>query len=198
MTLTLACRPAVTALALLSIAASESPAQAFRAALSTRATTEVVLNPVEAQGAGGAKPLTIRLDYGQPHLRGRTVHTDSLVPYDQPWRTGANAATRLSTEVDLVLGGVTIPKGTYVLFTLPSRSGWKLLIVKNGPEQEMSYNAANEVARVDLRMRTLAEPTESLSMTLVPAPGAGPAHGELRISWATFALFAEWSVKVAP
>lgn len=191
-------RPAIAALALLAIAASQSPAQTLRAAPSTRATTEVVLNPVEAQGAAGMKSMSIRIDYGQPHLRGRTIHTDSLLPYDKPWRTGANAATRLTTEVDLVVGGTTLPKGTYVLFTLPSRSGWKLIIQKNGPDPEVTYNAANDIARLDLRLRTLSEPIESLSMTLVPAPGAGPSHGELRISWATFALSTDWSVSSAP
>ena len=38
----------------------------------------------------------IRVDYGQPHLRGRKILTDSLIPYDKVWRTGANAATTLT------------------------------------------------------------------------------------------------------
>ncbi len=172
------------------------PAQAtLRAAPSTRATSEVTLSYPQGQGPTGAKPMTIRLDYGQPHLRSRSLHTDSLVPYDKPWRAGANAATRLTTDVDLVLGGATLPKGTYVLFTLPSRAGWKLIIQKNGPEPEVTYDAANDVSRVDLRRRELAEPVESLTMSLIPATGTGAAHGELRISWGTFTLAADWSVK---
>ena len=176
--------------------ATTLPAQAaLRASPSTRATSEVTLAYPEGQAPAGAKPMVIRLDYGQPHLRGRKLNTDSLVPYDKPWRTGANAATRLITEVDLVIGGATLPKGLYVLFTIPGRTGWKLIIQKNGADAEASYDAKSEVARIDLRQQTSAEPVESLSMTLVPATGASPARGELRIAWGTVALAADWSVK---
>ena len=183
-------------LALAFCAATTVSAQAaLRASPSTRATAEVALTYPQGQGPADAKPMMIRLDYGQPHLRGRVLHTDSLVPYDKPWRTGANAATRLTTDVDLVLGGTSLAKGTYVVFTLPSRAGWKLIIQKNGPAPEVTYDAANDIARIDLRRRELTDPVESLSMSLVPATGAGAAHGELRISWGTFALSADWSVK---
>lgn len=172
------------------------PAQAIlRAAPSTRATSEVALSYPEGQAPADAKPLAIRLDFGQPHLRGRALHTDSLVPYDKPWRTGANAATRLTTDVDFVLGGATLAKGTYVLFTLPSRAGWKLIIQKDGPRPEVNYEAANDIARVDLHSRQLAEPVESLTLSLIPVAGPGAARGELRISWGTFAVSTDWSVK---
>ena len=177
------------------IATTLSAQAALRAAPSTRGTSEVTLTYPEGQAPAGAKPVVIRLDYGQPHLRGRTLNTDSLVPFDKPWRTGANAATRLVTEVDLVIGGATLPKGIYVLFTLPARTGWKLLIVKNAPEAESTYDVKYEVARVDLRTRTVAEPVESLSMTLVPVTGASPARGELHIAWGMVSLAADWQVK---
>jgi hypothetical protein len=180
---------------MLSLAGSLPAQTALRAAASTRATSEVTLSYPEGQGPADAKPMSITVDYGQPHLRGRTLLTDSLVPYDKPWRTGANAATRLAADVDLVLGGTTLARGTYVLFTLPSRAGWKLIIQKNAATPEVTYDAANDIARVDLRARTLAEPVESLFIALIPAVGAGAAHGELRISWGTFAVSTDWSVK---
>ena len=176
--------------------AGSLPAQtALRAAPSTRATSEVALSYPEGQGPADAKPMSIKVDYGQPHLRGRALFTDSLLPYDKPWRTGANAATRLTTDVDLVLGGTTLPRGTYVLFTQPSRAGWKLIVQKNATTPEVTYDAANDIARVNLRARMLAEPIESLSIALIPAVGAGAAHGELRISWGTFVASTDWSVK---
>jgi len=186
----------VPALAITVTVATSGRAQAMlRAGPSTRGSSEVTLSYPQGQGPAGAKSLTIRLDYGQPHLRGRTLHTDSLVPYDKPWRLGANAATRLTTDVDLVVGGTTLTKGTYVLFALPGRAGWKLIVQKNGPEPEVTYDAANDLARIDLKRRELAEPVESLSIWLIPATGPGVAHGELRIAWGTFAMSTEWSVK---
>jgi hypothetical protein len=138
--------------------------------------------------------VTIVLDYGQPHLRGRTLHTDSLVPYDKPWRTGANDATTLTTGVDLVLGGATVPAGKYVLYTLPSRGDWKLIIQK-ADSQTADYNPTKDFARVDLRRRALAEPVESLTMWLVPSTAPGKAQGELRIAWGATMVSTTWLLK---
>ena len=169
----------------------------LRAAPSTRATAEVTLQYPRESAPAGAQPVTIRIDYGQPHLRGRTLHTDSLVPYDRPWRTGANAATTLTTGVDLVIGGQPVPAGTYVLWTLPSRSGWTLIVQRSGTaaQAEGRYDPANDVARIPLRQQTLAAPAESLTMWLVPSTAPGVQRGELRLAWGATMLSAEWAVR---
>jgi hypothetical protein len=176
--------------------ATTLPAQGtmLRPAPSGRGISEVTLRPPEGQAPDSAKPLTIRVDYGQPHLRGRTLHTDSLVPYDTPWRTGANDPTTLTTDVDLVIGGASVPKGTYVLFTIPSRTTWKLVLQKNAG-QGAEYDQANDVARVDLRRQTLPMPVESLTMWLVPSVQPGPGRGELRLAWGTTMVSTDWAVK---
>ena len=145
--------------------------------------------------APAASVSVIKLDYGQPHLRGRALHTDSLVPYDKPWRLGANASTSLSTDVDLVLGGVTVPKGNYVLYALPGRAGWKLIVQKSAGQSAMEYAAANDFARIDLKRRELSSPMESLTMWLIPSLDPGPARGELRFAWGTEELSVPWTVK---
>ncbi|MGE5749451.1 MAG: DUF2911 domain-containing protein, partial [Gemmatimonas sp.] len=144
-----------TAFALAAISAASLSAQTpLQVAPSGRGTTEVTLTPVDSAARANAKPSVIRLDYGQPHLRGRKILTDSLIPYDKVWRTGANAATTLTTDVDLVIGGASLPKGKYIVSTLPSRSGWKLLIQKEPtqpPVPDAPYDTSREVARIDLK-----------------------------------------------
>jgi len=193
------CTPFAVVLSLLSATALAAQ-QGLRPAPSSRATSVVSLSvprdpaaPAAAE-APSSPPVTIVLDYGQPHLRGRTLHTDSLVPYDKPWRTGANDATTLTTGVDLVLGGATVPAGKYVLYTLPSRGDWKLIIQK-ADSQTADYNPAKDFARVDLRRRALAEPVESLTMWLIPSTAPGKASGELRIAWGASQLSTPWTVK---
>lgn len=169
----------------------------LRPAPSGRATSEVTLAYPREEGAQapqGAPSITIKLDYGQPHLRGRALHTDSLVPYDKPWRTGANNPTTLTTGVALTLGGASIPAGTYVLFTLPSKAGWKL-IVQRSAGQSGDYDPAHDVARVDLRHQALSAPLESLTMWLIPSTAPGAARGELRLAWGTNLLSTDWAVK---
>ena len=173
----------------------------LRPAPSGRATSTVTLTvprdpsaPAPAAGAPAEAPVTIVLDYGQPHLRGRALHTDSLVPYDKPWRTGANDATTLTTGVDIVLGGASLSAGKYALYTIPSRGDWKLIIQKFA-DQTADYKPELDVARVDLRKRTLAEPVESLTMWLIPSTAPGKGQGELRLAWGTSLLSTSWSVK---
>ena len=183
---------------LIASAATAAAQDVVRAAPSTRASAEVTFTLVDSAARVNSNPAMIRLDYGQPHLRGRAIHTDSLVPYDKPWRTGANNATTLDTDLDLVIGGKAVPSGKYVIETLPSRSGWKLLLIKEdapAPAPDTPYNPASYFAVIDLRGSTVAAPVESLTMALIPARGEGAAHGELRISWGMTSQSVEWMVK---
>ncbi len=168
---------------------------------SGRGTSEVTLLLVDSAARAAAKPAIIRIDYGQPHLRGRKLLTDSLVPYDKLWRLGANNATTLTTGVDLVIGGKDVPKGTYELQAIPSRTGWKLIVQKEGtraalpPDSEAPRNPANDIAQVDLRQSAASAPLESLTMWLIPARGPGKPRGQLVIAWGSMALTTDWAMK---
>jgi hypothetical protein len=177
---------------LLGIAGTAATAQqpTLQAAPSTRATVAVNLAP--PRGAQGT-PARIRIDYGQPHLRGRTLHTGGLVPLDSVWRLGANEATGLETEVDLTVGGHRVPKGAYTLYALPTAAGWKLIINRNTGQWGTQYMPEHDLVRIDLRHRTLAAPVESLSMWLIPAAGGAP-RGELRVAWGTAELSTDWAI----
>lgn len=189
------------ALALLATTtASSASAQARRAAPSTRATSEVSLAFADtaAQRAAG-KMAIMRVDYGQPHLRGRKLLTDSLVPMGKVWRLGANAATLFTTDVDLTIGGKDVAKGRYVAQLLPEASGWTLILQQetSGAAQVnvAAYDKAKDYARIPLTATVLSQPQESLIITLVPHTAAGQQKGDLIIAWGTAHLRAEWAVK---
>jgi hypothetical protein len=180
--------------------AQSAPVGARRAAPSTRAIAEVSLTLVDtaAQRAAG-KAAVIRMDYGQPHLRGRRINTDSLVPLDKVWRLGANAATLFTTDVPLTLGGVAVAAGRYIAQVLPARSGWTLILQAETTGAASvalpTYDAKNDVARVPLRSTTIGTPLESLSIWIVPSTAPGAQRGELRIGWDTVMLTADWVAK---
>ncbi len=194
---TLVCSLAVS---LLLAAPLSAQSGARRAAPSTRAITEVSLTLVDtaAQRAAG-KPSLIRIDYGQPHLRGRRINTDSLVPFNTVWRLGANGATLLTTDVDLTIGDKNVPKGRYVAQVLPTRAGWTLILQAEttgaASVNPTTYDASKDVARIDLRISSLATPVESLSIWLIPSTAPGVQRGELRIAWDTTMLTTDWSVR---
>ncbi len=177
-----------------------------RAAASTRASVQVLIDSRWDAREGGwfgalnlAGPARIAIDYGQPHLRGRNViGMPGVVPWDSAWRTGANMATQLSTEVDITLGNTFIPRGVYTLFSLPTRNGWKLIVSKDVNQWGTDYDASKDFARIDLRQRTLAEPVESLTFWLIPAiePPTSTTlpHGVLKFAWGNTELSTDWKV----
>jgi len=188
-------------------AAATQPAPRIpRATASTRASVQVLIDSRWDAREGGwfgalnlAGPARIAIDYGQPHLRGRNViGMPGVVPWDSVWRTGANMATQLSAEVDMTIGNTFVPRGVYTLFSLPTRSGWKLVISKEVLQWGTDYDASKDFARIDLRQRTLAEPIESLTFWLIPAvenpPSTRLPHGVLKFAWGTTELSTDWKV----
>ncbi len=195
-------RTIISASALLLFAAAPLAAQsgAYRAQPSTRATAEVALalTDTAAQRAAG-KPALITINYGQPHLRGRTLLTGDLVPTGTVWRLGANEATILSTDVDMMIGDKQIPKGRYILSALPETSGWTLILQQETSGSPMvmamNYDPAKDFARIPLRSSPVSEAVESLSIALVPATTPGEQRGVLHISWGKVHLNADWVVR---
>lgn len=64
--------------------------------------------------------------YSRPGVKGRVIWGD-LVPYDQPWRTGANEATTFTCSQDVTVEGQPLPTGTYSLFTIPGVKEWTVV-----------------------------------------------------------------------
>ncbi|MEO7822646.1 MAG: DUF2911 domain-containing protein [Gemmatimonadaceae bacterium] len=173
-----------------------------RAAQSTRASVEAIidrrwLNNQWMATGGIAGPARIAIVYGQPHARGRSV-MGTVIPWDSVWRTGANQATQLTTELDITVGNALIPRGIYTLFTLPTRTGWKLIVSKQVLQWGTEYDPAQDLARIDLRARTLSEPVESLTFWLVPVPEPQTSqtlpHGALKLAWGNLELSTDWRV----
>ena len=166
----------------------------LRSTPSGRATTQIAIGPPTVEGQPAPPAMVVKIDYGQPHARGRAVAGALAADIGKPWRLGANAATALTTDVDLVIGGATVPKGTYTLFAETNPGAWKLIINKKTGAEGLEYDAAADVAKVPLKSRTLASPIESLTIWLIPGAD-GALKGELRIAWGTLEHSVDWSVK---
>jgi hypothetical protein len=104
------------------------------------------------------------IDYSRPSLKGRKVGQE-LAPYGQVWRTGANEATALTTEIDLNIGGAKVPAGKYTLYTLPSEGTWKLIINKETGQWGTKYDEAQDLARVDMKKSPLSHTVEQFTIS---------------------------------
>jgi hypothetical protein len=179
--------PALAAGLLLLPARGEAQAPQYRTAPSGFAITEITISQAVPQGTPAEqrpKPMKVRIEYGQPHARGRTI-LGTVVPMDSVWRLGANAATAFTTDVDLDLGGTRVPKGAYTLFARPTRTGWSLIVNRKTGEWGTQYDASADLASIPAQARTLAEPRETLTISLVPE-SATSIRGRLVFAWGTF------------
>lgn len=182
----------VAATGVASAAGAQAPA--LRQDLSTRATVEATLRPPRAAGQPAPTPLKVRIDYGQPHARGRKI-VGGLIPVDTVWRFGANAATGLTTDADLLIGGKEVPKGAYSLFCLLDKAGaWTLIVSKRSGEWGTEYDPSADLVRIPVRARTLQEASESFTVTLVPAADGAP-KGVLRFAWGPAEGSVDWALK---
>jgi hypothetical protein len=151
-------------------------AGAFAGPASTRDTVEATV--------GTAR---LWIDYGRPALRGRDVWVNGVLG-DTLWRTGANAATQLRSNVDLVVGGATVPAGTYTLWTAATPNGYRLVINRQAGND---YDASRDLVRVPLRESSVPAPVERFTIGVEPQSAGGAL---LTLTWGTKQL----SVPVAP
>lgn len=147
---------------------------------SPRATAVMSLNT----GVKGAAPLKVMIDYGQPFARGRAVE-GGLIPSGQVWRTGANSSTAFTTDVTLMIGSLTVPKGVYTLYSIWSpAAGMQLIVNKQTGQWGTEYNPAMDLGRVPMTAKVLSDVRDAFVITLEPsAATTGAASAVLRLTW---------------
>lgn len=136
----------------------------------------------------------LALDYGTPVRRGRAIW-GALVPWGDVWRTGANLATHLTTDRDLVFGQgadtLAVPAGRYTLFTVPAADGGQLIVSRQTGQNGNSYDPAQDLGRVAAAFRPLTQSVELFTI----AVDETPAGGLLRLQWADGEMVAPFRVR---
>ena len=125
----------------------------------------------------GGKSITI--DYSSPHAKGRKIF-GGIVPYGEPWRTGANEATTFVTTADVMVGGQHVPAGKYTIFTIPNKDKWTLIVSKKTGEWGIPYPGADsDLVRADMKASATSGPVEDFTIAFDKS-GNGCT---LRIEW---------------
>jgi len=121
----------------------------------------------------------ITIDYYAPSMHGRKI-IGNLVPYGEVWSTGANWATKITTEADLDINGLKVPKGSYSIWTLPNEKQWMLIVNKQTGQFHLNYDETQDFARVKMNLKTLTTPVETFKIELEPTNGN---NGTLSVMW---------------
>ena len=136
------------------------------------------LTPVH-EGTGGSPHVSVQwsvdggnltIEYGRPYLKGRVVGESVEPMADAVWRLGADEATTLTTDRELMLGEATIPAGQYTLWTMHMNDEFHLVVNSETGQWGTAYNSEHDVAHVPM---TVGEPLDPPAEQLVISIGDG-------------------------
>jgi hypothetical protein len=150
----------------------------------------------ERQYSGGK---WIEISYSRPILRGRTGIFGKGADYGKAvnggapvWRAGANATTKLTTELPLMIGGKRIEPGTYDAFVDLKEGGWTLILSKQPTQDKYDpndktkiwgsygYDTKYDVVRVPMQPLTPAVSVDQFTIGFADMTDAG---GKLAMVW---------------
>ena len=121
----------------------------------------------------------VSISYSRPNVKGRAIW-GGLVPWDKPWRTGANQATTVTFSDEVTVQGQKLAAGTYALVTVPGKDEWTVIFNKDTKLWfETEYDAAKDVLRVKAKPAA-ADMTESFTLRFL---SVDTASAVLAIEW---------------
>jgi hypothetical protein len=140
----------------------------------------------------------IELTYSRPNIKGRSLlkENSDLAPLNKLWRLGANAATRIKFTDNVTIGGKLLDTGSYVLYAIPGKENWELIVNKGLTNWGTDgYKEAEDVVRVKVKSEKVSANFESFTMQLATIQ---PETCELSIMWGNTAVQVPISTNVKP
>jgi len=106
----------------------------------------------------------IELEYSRPSMKGRKIFGE-IIPFGKPWRTGANAITKITFEEETIFGDQKVAPGTYALYTIPNKESWIVLLNKNHKSGGLSdIKPENDIAKIEVRPVSIREVYETFTI----------------------------------
>ena len=140
----------------------------------------------------------IKIVYSRPSARHHSVF-GGIVPYSDIWRTGDNAATKITFSTPVKIGGAAggeLPAGEYALYTIPDDKEWTIIISKDtslwGKE---GYDPKNDVGRFKVTPVRLADPVETFT---IDVNDIQDDSATLNLTWARVRIPIKLEMDVVP
>jgi hypothetical protein len=149
----------------------------------TSGSASYTIEVLNADKASPRKEMSGRIDgakivvnYGSPRVKGRVVFGE-LEPWGKVWRAGADEATVITLEQDMLVGGETLPAGSYAFFLIPNETGDWTAIFNREYEQwgAYEYDEAADVLRVDVTPSSAETSAEEMDFVI--------EDGQLQLIW---------------
>jgi hypothetical protein len=122
---------------------------------------------------------TVSIAYGRPFLKKRPE--SEMMPVGEPWRTGADEATVITTDKPLTFGALHLQPGSYTINTEPGEKTWQLIIGKlEAPDQwGTPYQPKLEIGRAPMTVSEASAPVEQVTLSI------DAKKRELHVAWGT-------------
>lgn len=114
-----------------------------------------------ATATGKVGDVTVTINYSSPSVKGRTIWGE-LVPYGQVWRSGANEATTVTFDKDVMVEGKPLKAGTYSFYTIPTEDKWTVIFNKTAKQWGTQYDEKQDALRLTVTPRKAPTMNERL------------------------------------
>jgi hypothetical protein len=117
--------------------------------------------------------MDLSVAYSSPFKKERVIFGE-LVPFDTPWRTGANEPTTFTTKTAIKIIGEDLPAGTYALWTIPGKETWTVIFNSDVPDwgvtllsggKDTTRDAATDVVTVEVPSNSLSTELENFTIS---------------------------------
>ena len=130
------------------------PGGALALAAASPALSDAVKTPDASPKASVSQTIgltDITVAYHRPLVNKREIW-GKLVPYDLPWRAGANENTTVTFSTPVAVEGKPLAAGTYGLHMIPGKDSWTVAFSKNSTSWgSFSYDEKEDALRVTVK-----------------------------------------------
>lgn len=124
--------------------------------------------PGQANMANG--DLMVAVSYSRPSVRERVIFADNeeaVVPFGKYWRLGANEATEISFNRDVIFNDQKVKKGTYRMYAVPGSGEFQInLNSELGRWGYIEPDYSKDVAKTTVPVTRLSRPVEQFTISL--------------------------------
>jgi len=166
----------------------------FESAPSTPTCQPVERMPLEGRSspydsvATSVGAATVKICYGRPSARGRTMIGGEAVPFGRLWRTGANEPTILHTTETIRVGGVVLPEGSYSIYTIPGDETWDVFFSRSTGHWGLAIDEAVRDQEVGSAQVARERPDEHVETFTIDFRTADDGSTHLVMEWEEFLI----------
>jgi hypothetical protein len=114
--------------------------------------------------------LEIEITYSRPLKNGRVLFgkdVGALAPYGKIWRTGANEATEITVNRNIMVSGKKLNAGSYTLYSIPNEFNWTIIFNSELNQWgAFTYNPQKDVLRVEVPITSSIKEMEIFTIGL--------------------------------